>query len=368
MYRVGKVLPALILGGLIIFPSAAFADDGTFSPNPATFTNVTTGNSETQTITFTNTSGADVTVTGISVDDTTNYSLAAPPSAPTPCDSNPTIPASGTCTEDVTFTPTGAGSFPATVTLSFSDATTATDAVSGTAVNPAPPPLRITRLSLSPTTFYPLVRDGYRDFTDYHVSFNEAAAGQIHIFNHKGTLTRSYAFTNRTQVAIAWGGRNGRGEKVKTGYYRFRVVAHTATSKIASGFNRVLVKTGFRTVTQTGVKAKTGLGWSSRSTGAYEAGGNCNWARLPGAQLLTTCLFAHASVTYTFELPRGAKVTSFSHHVSAGAAPCRNTSWSTSHVGRVHHATFHHGSQNGFSQCAIGGMRMSWRVRHRIRI
>ncbi len=367
MHRAAKpAFVLLLLGATLAMPSAALADDGTLTPNPVVFGSVTTNTTANATITFMNTSGADATVASIGVDDTTDYALAA--TGTTSCDSAPTIPDAGTCTEELSFTPTSTGSKPATVTITFTDATTATTSVTGTGISAPPPALRITSTSLTPSFFYPLVRDGYRDFADYRVSFNQAANGQVRIFNRKGTLTRSYPFTGRTQFAVAWGGRNRLGEKVRPGFYRFRVVAHTQSSSAASGFRRVLVKTGFRTVTTRGSKSKAGVDWSSRSTGAYSLGGSCNWGRLPGAELLTTCLFAHAKVAYTFEFPRGAKMTSFVHTVTSGIAPCRHAGWATSHVGRVHHATFTHGSVNGFSQCAIGTLSMSWRVRRRIRI
>lgn len=354
-----------MLAGALMLPGTAWGDDGTITPNPIAFGGVTTNTSAQATMTFTNTSGADVTVSGILVDNS-DFALSA--TGTTSCDSDPTIPSNGTCTEDVTFTPTSVGAEFGTITVSFSDATTATAAVTGTGVVPQPPPLTISSTSLAPNLIYPLVRDGYRDFATYRVAFNEAASGQVRIFNHVGTLTRAYPFTNRTRFTVAWGGRNRLGERVKPGSYRFQAVAHTSTTSVKSGLLRVLVKTGFRTVTTRGTKSKSGIDWSARSTGAYSLGGNCNWGRLSGGVLLTTCLFAHATVNYTFRLPRGAKITSFSHHVESGLAPCRHKSWSTSHNRRVHHAAFFHGSVNGFSQCAVGTLRMTWRVRRRVRI
>ena len=355
----GVTLGALVLG----LPSSAVAATGTFSPDPINFGSVKVGGVASTTLTFTNTTGSDVTLTGINVDNPV-FTLSTPGSG-TACDSNPTLADQTSCTETISFNPTTATHETGTVTISFSDATALTDAVSGTG---ATPPVRITATSVKPAIFYPLVRDGFRDFTTYRVSFNRPASGRINLLNHKGTLTRSWAFSGRTSFAVAWGGRNRLGEKVKVGIYRFRVVAHNATNQVVSGFRPVRVTTGFRTKTTTGTKSHHGTGWSSRNWKAYSFGGNCNWGTLSGAQLLTTCLAAHASVTYKFTLPIGAKVTSFTHHVTAGIAPCRHVSWTTSHVGRVHRATFNHGSVNGFSQCAIGNMNMNWRVTRKIRI
>ena len=268
-------------------------------------------------------------------------------------------------TEAISFNPASTGPKSGTVTISFSDATTATASVTGTGVLPA---VQIQSTSLSPAVFYPLVRDGFRDFTDYSFTLNESASGAVQIYNHKGTLTRSYPFSNRDHFTIAWGGRNRLGEKVKTGRYRVRVLAHVTESSAASPFLKVRVATGFRTQTTLGSKSKLGIDWASRSSGAYSLGGNCNWGRLSGGALLTTCLFAHATVHYKFGLPRGAKVTSFTHPVVSGAARCLHKSWSTNHVGRIHHATFTHGNVNGFSQCAIGTLTMHYKVTRKIRI
>jgi hypothetical protein len=348
---------------LLAFPSAALAVDGTFAPPSFDFGSVVMGHPISTSFTFTNTSGADVTVTGVAVDDTTDFGISA--GSGTSCDSNPTVPDTGTCAEQVTFNPASFGPKSATLTISFSDATTVTAAITGDGVFPV---IHVTSTALSPKVFYPLVRDGFRDFADYRFTLNEAATGAVQIFNRNGALTRSFPFTNRDHLAVAWGGRNRFGGKVKPGFYRFRVTAHLPGRTVTSGFLREQVKTGFRIATTVGQKTKRGIDWSSRNSKGFTIGGNCNWGRLPNAELLTTCLFAHASVTYRFVLPRGAKVTLFAHHVTAGIEPCRHAAWSTTHAGRVHNATFTHGSLNGFSQCDIGGLTMKYRVTHKIRI
>lgn len=360
-----RLFASLVVGAIaaLAFPGAALAADGTFNPTSFDFGDVVIGQSISTTFTFTNTSGSDVTVTGIAVDDTTDFSVAA--GSGTSCDSNPTIPDGSTCAEQAAFDPASFGAKNATLTLSFSDATTVTAAVTGNGVHPV---LDITSTSLSPRAFYPLVRDGFRDFATYRFTLNEAASGSVQIFNRKGALTRSFPFTNRDHFAVAWGGRNRFGGKVKPGFYRFRVTAHLPGRQATSGFLRAQVKTGFRLSTTTGTKTKRGIDWVARNWNAFSLGGNCNWGRLPNAELLTTCLAAHASVTYRFVLPRGAKVTLFAHVVTAGIAPCRHKVWTTIHTGRIHQAVFTHGSVNGFSQCAIGGLTMKYKVTRKIRI
>jgi hypothetical protein len=360
-----RLLGSLLAGvvAFLAFPGPAFAADGTFDPTSFDFGDVVIGQSISTTLTFTNTSGSDVTVTGIAIDDPSDFGLAA--GSGTSCDANPTIADQGTCAEQVVFDPASYGAKSATLTISFSDATTATAAIAGNGVHPV---LHITSTSLSPRVFYPLVRDGYRDFATYRFTLNEAASGAVQIFNRRGTLTRSFPFTSRDHLSVAWGGANRFGSRVKPGFYRFRVRAHLPGRRATSGFLREQVKTGFRLRTTVGTKTKRGIDWSARSSGAYSLGGNCNWGRLPNAELLTTCLAAHASVTYRFVLPRGARVTRFTHVVRPGIAPCRHKLWSTSHSGRIHRATFAHGSVNGFSQCDIGGLSMRYQVTRKIRI
>jgi hypothetical protein len=360
-----RLLGSLVVGviAFLAFPGSALAADGTFNPASIDFGDVLIGNATSTTLVFTNTSGADVTVTGISIDDPADFSVAA--GSGTSCDTNPTIPDGSTCAEQVVFNPASFGAKSATLTITFSDATTATAAITGNGVHPV---LHITSTTLTPQVFYPLVRDGFRDFATYRFTLNEAASGAVQIFNRKGKLTRSFPFTNRDHLAVAWGGANRFGGRVNPGFYRFRVTAHLPGRRATSGFLREQVKTGFRLRTTVGTKVKQGIGWSARSWKAYALGGSCNWGKLPNAELLSTCLVAHASITYRFVLPRGAKVTLFTHVVRAGITPCRHKVWTTSHTGRIHRATFTHGSLNDFSQCDIGKLSMRYRVTHKIRI
>ncbi len=191
---------------------------------------------------------------------------------------------------------------------------TATAAITGSRVHPV---LHITSTTLSPKVFYPLVRDGFRDFATYRFTLNEAASGSVQIFNAKGKLTRSFPFTGRDHFSVAWGGANRFGGRVKPGFYRFRVTAHLPGRRATSGYLREQVKTDFR---------------------------------------------------LRFVLPRGAKVTLLTHVVRAGITPCRHKVWTTSHTGRIHRATFTHGSLNNFSQCDIGRLSLRYGVTHKIRI
>jgi hypothetical protein len=351
----------LALAGLILPAVAQATTAGTVTPNPLAFGSVVVNSHHAITVTIKNTGDVNETVSEV-------LSVTGGFSSPMSCDGVDLTPAA-TCTDEVDFDPSTTGAVSTDLNVTFtSDVDSSTEnvdvPVTGTATLPA---VRVTTTSLAPAIFYPLVRDGFRDFTTYRFTTSQAANGTVQLFNHKGTLTKSWSFSNRTQFAVAWGGRNRLGEKVKTGFYRFRVVAHAHGTTSTSGFRRVQVKTGFRLVISHGSKHKNGIAWSSRGWKAYQFGGNCNWLRDLGG-LLTTCLEAHATISYTFELPLGAKVTSFSHSVSAGITPCRHALWTTSHSERIHHAVFTHGSFNDFSQCTVNSLTMAWKVTRKIRI
>lgn len=109
-----------------------------------------------------------------------------------------------------------------------------------------------------------------------------------------------------------------------------------------------------RLVKQAGRVTKGGARWTSRTSGAYSSGGNCNWSVLSYGQL-TTCLFAHASLSYTLTLPKGATFQGVTHKATAGIAACRNPSWTVRHAKgtRTWRLAFFHGSRSGFSQCVV---------------
>ena len=71
-------------------------------------------------------------------------------------------------------------------------------------------------------------------------------------------------------------------------------------------------------VTAHGSVYRAGFHTSARSSGAYQAGGNCNTSRDGWDGRISTCLWAHASLSYTLTLPRGTTFNSISHSVSAG--------------------------------------------------
>jgi hypothetical protein len=119
----------------------------------------------------------------------------------------------------------------------------------------------------------------------------------------------------------------------------------------------------------TGRRTKLGIHTTSRSSGAYLSGGNCAGTGPDSSGgLITTCLFAHASLTYTLVKPRHRKFVSITRRVTRGIEPCRNSSWHITHKrgSRKWHATFTHGSKGGFSPCDIEHVSINYRWSARV--
>lgn len=95
-----------------------------FSPATINFGEVSTEVPAGQLVTFTNNGGLAVTVTDMTLDDTTNYSLDFNPMDGLPaCGAPPfTLDGGASCIIQVTFAPTGAGSFAATLTITTDEA------------------------------------------------------------------------------------------------------------------------------------------------------------------------------------------------------------------------------------------------------
>jgi hypothetical protein len=154
----------------------------------------------------------------------------------------------------------------------------------------------VTSTSLTPSAFYPLVRDGYRDYAHYSFSLNEAASGAVQVLNGKGKVVKTFGFSGRRSISVAWNGRNNAGSKVSVGYYRFRVVAHAHGTTVTSLTRTTQVKTGHTYKTKHLYK---------RGRNSYSHSG-CN-SRADGWDWWLDSQFGcHDSVTYRFAVPTAA--------------------------------------------------------------
>ena len=105
----------------------------TVDPTSYDFGNVHVGSSSApQTFTISNTGSADLHISGMSLSDTTNYSLDVN-GGTNPCGSTtPTIAPNSSCTVTVTFSPSSTGTKNATITINSDDPDTPDNHIEGT--------------------------------------------------------------------------------------------------------------------------------------------------------------------------------------------------------------------------------------------
>lgn len=179
--------------------------------------------------------------------------------------------------------------------------------------SPPPPPLVLDRVSQSPATFYPLVRDGYRDATRTHFHINVRADVTISVMNNSGaTVRRAQLGTLRSGGhAWTWNGRKNNGRTAVTGRYHLLVTAAAAQTRTAK--TAVVVASGW--VTRHGTSSRAGSNYSSaRTSGACQI--SAGW---DDASEELDCWGGHYATTkYRFGVP--AHASNVKWHVSGGPA------------------------------------------------
>lgn len=88
-------------------------------------------------------------------------------------------------------------------------------------------PLAVTKVSATPSTFYPLVQDGYRDSTTLTWRTSAASTNVVKVRNRSGVVVRSLELGRQAGGwhSWRWGGRNDAGAKVPRGAYTLRLIA-----------------------------------------------------------------------------------------------------------------------------------------------
>ena len=170
------------------------------------------------------------------------------------------------------------------------------------------PHLRLSDVRVGPATFFPLVRDGFRDTTTISFRTNKASRNSVHVMRGSRTIRRvELGNQARGPHKWTWNGKDRDGRKVAPGDYRLQV-----TSK-AGGETR---KAGDRVEVDTRVLrknfSKTRRGTDFRSRGKR---GNCNFDSSAGEALLT-CLFGVAWTDYAFKMTPGSL-----RHIVRGPIP-----------------------------------------------
>ncbi len=290
MKRRTTLITAAVVAACAVLPSvASAATTSTLTASPASVDLGTTSDpTPTEaTVTVTNTGPNPVHIT------TVNTNAAAFAVTYTTCVSAVPMPAGSTCYFMVEFDPRwGLGSWSGTVRVNGTDTVTATAVgtlvvpVSATAVAPPLPVMHLGSSAVSRASFYPLVQDRYLDVTRYSASFTEPATGKVQVLNSVGRVVKAWPFTNRTSVAEDWRGRSTLGTKVKSGTYRFRVIAHgvagTSTGSVSGGLRSTVVRTGWRAVHH--AIDRTGVNTTSR----HKGGSGCLFERGIGPPLSLT--------------------------------------------------------------------------------
>ena len=174
---------------------------------------------------------------------------------------------------------------------------------------PTPEPtIAFSNLSISATSFYPRVVDGYRDTVVTRWGSNRVADTTVSILNSRGTVVRRAAYS-----AIAagshmwtWNGRTSAGTAVPTGAYRVRISA-TADGVTRTFTKAVTVATAL--VNRSGSARRSGYdSYDSASRNCYVTG---------DSYYETTTLDCwggkYARATYNFRVPASA----FNVHWSA---------------------------------------------------
>jgi hypothetical protein len=100
------------------------------------------------------------------------------------------------------------------------------------------------RLTLSPLTFYPFVRDGYYDTTNATVTTNKPVSVRFQVKNHNGKIIRhTSTYQSEGRFTWRWAAGNDSGRKVDPGYFWIRAIS-TAQGETKTGdWHRVLART-----------------------------------------------------------------------------------------------------------------------------
>ena len=165
----------------------------------------------------------------------------------------------------------------------------------------APPAVNIASIQASPQTFYPLVRDGYRDSTAirWHQNIGANISVEIKSLATGRTVRReSLGSRGAGYHTWSWNGRKGTGALVNTGRYRV-IVSGRADGHGDRADTTVTAATGW--VTKSHTLRRSGTNTSSRS-----ASSSCYIRGDSGVLELDCWGGSYAKATYGFSVPSNA--------------------------------------------------------------
>ncbi len=134
------------------------------------------------------------------------------------------------------------------------------------------PPLKLTDVTQTPATFYPRVRDGYRDTTTTGFRLNAPATVEVTVTNSDGKTVRSFRNGYRAGLmSWAWNGRDNNGAKVPLGSYTIRLTGRDDLGTVRTATTKTTVASKLVT--------RTGSGKISGYYGARSASSGCSATR-----------------------------------------------------------------------------------------
>lgn len=160
----------------------------------------------------------------------------------------------------------------------------------------------ISKVSVAPATFYPLVRDGYRDTTTIRFRQSTRARMVMRVFNSNrvNIATDRYGYQGAGRHRVRWNGRNRQGNRVRPGVYTIALTGTTRGGRDRTVRRRVRVETD--TVTRRRTVSRNGADTLRR-----QRRGSCHFVRW-GPELQLDCWGGrYARATYQFRLPASAR-------------------------------------------------------------
>jgi hypothetical protein len=179
-------------------------------------------------------------------------------------------------------------------------------------------PYEITSTSLTPASFYPLVRDGYRDHATYSFTLNQAANAVVTVFDGNDNQVREFDLGYVAAGTVKWGGYNDNGARVSVGQYRFQLTMWGNGATVRSDMATTQVRTGWKYTKRT--KRRDGRYITGKSC-AYNAATGC-FSEPDGSRWwLQSVQAGTISVWYRFSIPAGAYNLSCGAYVSFHDGP-----------------------------------------------
>ena len=171
----------------------------------------------------------------------------------------------------------------------------------GFTVEDTPEPMLVDNVSISPATFYPRVRDGFRDAT--RISYRLGIGAQVvaSVYNRDGQRVRraKVGWQYRGFNGWTWNGRRDNGTLARVGTYRVSITATNGDGVTKTVAQKATVTSDV--VTRRGSTSKSGVG-----TYATSRSGNCYANRIRPDLSLDCWGGEYASATYRLALPRSA--------------------------------------------------------------